>query len=254
MTTTPRKRKPLEIDGNLPPLKRGELKQRLVLDFTELFGFTTPSMMQSIIDTDERDYARRLERAGLINRIPVGTIIAGGKLCLLTPAGRLRATANRGEELPAFSLKHVPIGRLAHALAVQRSLLPNFLNGWTVRPERLLDFTPGQKRPDALLVTPSGLRVAAEIELTEKGGEALEKSLSLLVEGARRGRWDHVCFWSPSASIIEKYKARLNNPLRRWHYLPGSNQWAPGEIWNEDFIPEYFSFELVDLPVDVCRG
>ncbi|MDQ2131566.1 MobC family replication-relaxation protein [Leclercia adecarboxylata] len=142
----------------------------------------------------------QLERDGMLrrHRFPIA-----GRVHLtvwgITPHGLAYAweSGEQYEDRPRFEPSKLVLARIPHQTEMQEARLKAEASGWTdwLRGERL-----GLRqaiRPDALAVSPKGLKVAIELERTIKTRQRYQVIMREHLMAVRAGRWQVVVYISP---------------------------------------------------------
>lgn len=101
------------------------------------------------------------------------------------------------EDRPRFEPSRITLSRVPHQLDLQRARLAAEQAGWQdwQRGERLGMHPP--LRPDALVTTPKGARVAIEVERTIKTRQRYQQILAGHLEAMRAEHWLAVIYITP---------------------------------------------------------
>lgn len=101
------------------------------------------------------------------------------------------------ENRPRFEPSRLSLSRVPHQIDLQRARLAAEAAGWTdwQRGERL-GFNP-PIRPDAVVTTPKGVRVAIEVERTIKTRQRYQQILGSHLEAIRAQQWLGVIYVTP---------------------------------------------------------
>lgn len=154
----------------------------------------------------------RLEADGLLKRHTF-TGLGGGTVAIwgITSHGQAMAFNPLTEEpIPAyFEPSKVAEVTVKHALDLQRLrvLVESFgWHGW-VNGDRLSDLLKGGKRPDALVISPGGMKTAIEIERIIKTTKRYEQILASYLMALKAGQVQQVVWLTPTEDAALRLKA-----------------------------------------------
>ncbi|MDI3260279.1 MAG: hypothetical protein QJR02_11345 [Sinobacteraceae bacterium] len=191
-------------------MARSKAKRQMVLDWCATESFTSPAVVAVMLGISHRRGGKLLAdmaRDGLMVRDDFHG--EGSPVWGITTLGLGYANAPQvigreyepGRITPAFA---------RHELDVQLARVRAFAAGWTDwTPSRLLHGTGLKKVPDAIAVTPSGERVAVEIERSIKSLRRYREAIAAQLRDMRAGRYGRVIYVSPG------HAAALERTLRR---------------------------------------
>ena len=185
---------------------RQNAKRGLVLRFLREELWSTASVLGEVIGIRARQAVHRslqqLENAGLLRRhtytifghpLTIWGITAHGQACAFDPATEEPVSAY-------FEPSRVSGLTIAHAVALQKLRVAAERAGWKdwKNGDRLGAVRDG-KRPDAIAVSPEGIRTAIECERTMKTTKRYEVILAHYLQSLRRGQLARVVWLCPDA-------------------------------------------------------
>lgn len=181
-------------------------KRRRVLAFLRTETWTTPGVLSELIG--DRSSASRLvsslERDGLV---VVESLPFGRKAVGITPTGQAEAAAVTGKPPGrAFERGRVPVSTLDHRLNLQRLRISLARAGWSgwVYPDRQPVAQKSRKdthRPDAVVTTPGGVRVALEVERTVKTAKRYRFVIGRHLAQISAGMYTYVIYACPTPAM-----------------------------------------------------
>lgn len=142
----------------------------------------------------------QLERDGMVRRhlFPIAGRVTK-TIWGITPHGLAHAWSDdeQYEDRPRFEPSKLVLARVPHQLDMQEARLKAEASGWGewVRGERL-GFKP-TIRPDAMTVSPKGLKVAVELERTIKTKLRYQVIIREHLRAIRTGQWQVVVYITP---------------------------------------------------------
>lgn len=192
--------------------KAGE-KRAALLGFLRDETWSVADVLSLIAGLSSRQATHKtlmqLERDELIKRhsLPIA-----GRVSLtvwgITPHGLAMSWTDgeKYEERPYFEPSRLNISRVPHQIDLQQARITAESAGWAdwVRGERL-GFKP-LIRPDALVTSPKGTRVAIEVERTIKTRKRYQVVIRDHLTQIRQGEWQAVFYLTPDGMA-----ARLKN-------------------------------------------
>lgn len=195
--------------------KRSEDKRRLILRFLRSEIYSTPAVLSKLIQTtDPRTIRRtlaRLEEAGEVVRDQILTGWRTVHLVGITTHGQAAAwRPDAGEELPDRYYQRGKAGltQLEHKLDLQRIRIDLGRAGWkrwqsadAIEPSQKVALNKSYKRPDALIVAPSGKRVAIECERSVKNPGRYKQIVGSHLTSIKQGKFDAVIWAAPTEQI-----------------------------------------------------
>lgn len=240
-------RKILAKTGKSPQQLAEENKLK-VINWIYLWGYTTPSIVQSLLNRTSAGYAKRLAETGSLN----ATKSASG-----TPA-KFFTLSRQGLELaeyytikqfryPEVDPQKVDQRLIRHNLISQIATV-NLLNAEAIQgyeTERMFSMNgdqPNIKRPDVVWHLKNGLWVAVEIELSGKWDRDLDKFIfeiiqALKSDGNNIAKLDRFAIVSDSPALQQRYSEAMqpNVSLKIWQ----KNNRQHWEIKETIQIPEW---------------
>ena len=190
---------------NIPRMARAQIdarakaKETLVLDFLASGEvWTTAPILQVLLGLSARrvySLTERMERDQLLKSARVEGF---GKLSTawgITPTG-IAFSEKAAPDCPRFESLPSP-QFMQHHLDTQRSRLQAEAAGWTWEAGKLLYSKGWNKVPDALAISPSGERVAVEIERTIKTPLRYQQIIPQALRDIKAGHYVRVQYLSP---------------------------------------------------------
>ncbi|OZB58971.1 MAG: hypothetical protein B7X31_13145 [Thiomonas sp. 13-66-29] len=203
---------------------RAQEKRHLLLRFLREEIYTTPKVAGMVMGVGERAARQTLaplEAAGLIKRWPIQLFegLQSINIVGITTLGQAHAFDPATEKVidRQFDPARFSVLFLQHTLDIQRLRIEATASGqvkqW-VNGDRLAAIKAGEKKPDAVLLTASGLRIAIEAERSIKS----PKRYAAIVEGhltaMHQGKWQRVVWVFPDAHTMERVKAMVEGVTR----------------------------------------
>lgn len=203
---------------------RAKEKRRALLRFLREELYTTPKVAGLVMGVGSRATRQTLtpmEEAGLIKRHTL-QLMPGMPLVIvgITPIGQAYAFDPEAGETAyerAFEPSRFSLLFLMHTLDVQtlriQAVNTGLVKQW-VNSDRLAAIKAGEKKPDAVCLTASGLRVAVEVERTVKS----PKRYAAIVEGhltaMHQSKWQRVVWACPDAETTARIQAQVRSVSR----------------------------------------
>jgi hypothetical protein len=192
---------------------RQNAKRGLVLRFLREELWSTASVLGEVMGIRARQAVHRslqqLENAGLLRRhtytifgrpLTIWGITAHGQACAFDPATEEPFSAY-------FEPSRVSELTLAHAIDVQKLRVVAERAGWKdwTNGDRLGAIRDG-KRPDAIAVSPEGVRTAIECERTMKTTKRYEVILAQYLQSLRREELARVVWLCPDTDMAARLR------------------------------------------------
>ena len=211
------------------PRQIGEESRLKVIQFIYQFGYTSAGMVQLLLNRTAAGYAQKLARQGWL----VATkTISGNPVSIFTLSERGLQEAERHSpalyRYPETDPYRVNQQQIRHYLLAQQSTI-NAINAGVIKgfeTERMIDQAgdkPGVKKPDAVWIGKTGLRIAVEIELSAKWARDLDDFVASIARALQSSNdpsaaYHRFAIISDSKAIIERYRAAVapNQPLAIW--------------------------------------
>ncbi|MET0013038.1 MAG: MobC family replication-relaxation protein [Sedimenticola sp.] len=193
---------------------RRKEKTQFALAFLLEETFTTAENMGLVMGIKSRQGVSKalsqLENAGLVRKVDVPLL---GQRCIrlygITPhgVGMAQIDSDAWRDRPSFEPSRVYVSTLQHRIDTQKLRLQAEAAGWSnwIPGERLGKFTRGDKRPDAIAVSPTGITTAIEVERTIKSKRRYEEIIShylQLIKGGEMGI-NRVVYLSPAGMSLK---------------------------------------------------
>lgn len=202
------------------PRKLGEESRLKVIEWIYRWGYTTSTVIQSLLARTTGGYAKKLVRQGWLS----ATKTASGTPTVfytLTAQGVQEAERNAKElyRYPELDPYKVNQSQIRHYLIAQMATM-NGLNAGLIteyKTERMFDQEgdkAGLKRPDVVWHSQAGLIIAAEIELSAKWARDLDEFIlgitrALESNGSVPATYNRFAIISDSLAIIDRYRAAM---------------------------------------------
>lgn len=192
-------------------------KRRIILRFLREEIWTTAELVAALLGFATRAPAyqtlKAMERDGLL-RSHAAALVYGRTLTLwgLTPHGLAFAFDDDEplQEVSIFQPSRVSVSQMSHKIELQRLHIEALKEGWTSWVDgHNLNMGKGEKTPDAVAVTPSGVRVAIELERTVKSAK---RYYDIVVSHTLRRKaygWQEVRYYCPDESIRRRVEQRI---------------------------------------------
>jgi hypothetical protein len=178
-------------------------KRKIILRFLRKNYYTTAEITGLLIGISSRQGIHTtllaMERDDLLRRETVEANNRRWTLWGITPHGQAMAFDPINGEQPEskyFEAGRVGLTVLAHTLDLQRLGILAERAGWVdwQLGDQLDKWQAGQSRPDALVTTSYGMRIALECERTIKTSKRYEVILSDRLQAIKRGEFSR-CLW-----------------------------------------------------------
>jgi hypothetical protein len=195
---------------------RSEQKVRAVLRFLRQEIWSAQDILGGVMGVESRAAAHknlaRMEDEGLLRRHKVMGL-GGGSITLwgITAHGQAMAFEPASEAPVAsyFEPNRVAEITIRHALDLQRLRLQAERAGWRnwINGDRLPELLKGGKRPDAMAISPFGLKTAIEIERTIKTSKRYEQILASYLMSLKSEQVHQVVWLSPTEDLALRLRA-----------------------------------------------
>lgn len=213
------------ISNPVERIARASEKRRSLLRFLRDEVYTTPAVAALLMGCGERaarQTVASLEADGLVKRHEVKLMpdLPPVVLIGITDHGQGMAfDVDKGEEPSArtFEPGKYNLVYLSHALDIQRLRIYAERSGIVKRwlPGEMLGAgKKGAKRPDAVILTTSGKRVAVEVERSIKNRKRYLSVLQGHLEAIAPGKWNKAVWACPSAEIAARVEALVKSARR----------------------------------------
>lgn len=199
--------------------KRQAEKQYLVLRFLRQHLWSTQLILQAILKLQSRQATHKslcqMEQAGLVKSHIFSAL--GGKLTLwgITAHGQAVAFNPEHEELFSryFEPSRISEQIIRHQLDLQMLRIKSEALGWAnwLDGDRLGNLENDSKRPDAIVLNKSGLKVAIECERTFKTTKRYEQILLSYLRLLKKGIIHEVVWVSPSDDFSYRLKVLITS-------------------------------------------
>ncbi|MGE0073439.1 MAG: hypothetical protein AB7S55_10330 [Thiomonas sp.] len=205
---------------NIPRMSRAQInaraqaKEKIVLDFLASGEvWTTEPILCRLLSLSARRVQvllTRMARDGLVKSEKVEGFGRLRRAWGITPTG-IAFSENAAPDCPRFeSLPSLQF--MQHHLDTQRARLQAEAAGWAWKAGKLLYNTGLLKVPDALATSPTGERIAVEIERTIKTPLRYQQIIPQALRDIKSGRYDRVQYISPQnrADAVERALRRVS--------------------------------------------
>lgn len=213
--------------GGLTPRAKGIENERIVVDWVYRWQYSSAALIQARLGKQASGWAALAVKRKLLYSIENESGLPS-KLFFLAPRGLELAQCHAAQLLDYDDNDSSRI----NMLLVRHNLLTQSLTLNALKKHQISDFvTENQlwvadrrliKRPDAVWVLPSGVRLALEVELTAKWGRRLDEFVGAIVDALERDEasrpFDQVLIATYSKAICERYRLAfsLGAPLKEW--------------------------------------
>jgi len=191
-------------------------KRTQVLRFLRQEIWSCQEILGAVMGVESRTAAHknlaRMEEEGLLRRHKVEGL-GGGSITLwgITSHGQALAFDPVSETPVAsyFEPNRVAEITIRHALDLQRLRVQGERAGWKdwINGDRLPELLRGGKRPDAVAMSPTGLRTAIEIERTIKTSKRYEQILASYLMSLKAEQVDQVVWLLPTDDFAVRLRA-----------------------------------------------
>lgn len=205
--------------------QRAEQKRHALLRFLRDELYTTPEVAGLVMACGERAARATIaamEKQGLVKRFDVKlmpqlppVVIVG-----ITSHGQGMAFDVDAGESPVwrtFQPGRFDVKTLQHTTDIQRLRIAAMSTGcvqkW-IPAERLAKLVKGIKKPDAILLTTAGQRIALEVERTQKNRQRYEQFMSGHLQAMHQNKWQKVIVASPTADFSKRLAATIRSVKR----------------------------------------
>lgn len=196
--------------------QRAQQKLTQVLRFLRQEVWSSQDILGVVMGVTSRTAAHknlaRMEAEGLLRRHKVEGL-GGGSVTLwgITSHGQAMAFDPLSEAPVASYFEPGKVAEITirHALDLQRLRLQGEHAGWTdwVNGDRLSELLKGAKRPDAIAVSPAGLKTAIEVERTIKTSKRYEQILASYLMSLKAEQVNQVIWLTPTQDMAARLRA-----------------------------------------------
>ncbi len=198
---------------------RAAEKRRLLLRFLREELYTTPKVAGMVMGVGERAARQTLaplEAAGLIKRWPIQIFEGLQTITIvgITTMGQVHAFDPATEKVidRAFDPARFSVMFLQHTLDIQRLRIEATATGqvkqW-VNGDRLAAIKAGEKKPDAVCLTASGVRIAIEAERSIKSPKRYQAIVEGHLTAMHQGKWQRVVWTFPDTHTMERVESMI---------------------------------------------
>ena len=190
-------------------------KRQILLRFLRRNYFTTADTASLLLGISSRQGVHTtlvaMERDDLLRR---ETVEAHGRrwtLWGITPHGQAFAFNPASGEQPEsryFEMGRVGLTVLGHTIDLQRLCILAEYAGWTEWQygDQVSQWQAGQSRPDAIAVSPKGIRCALECERTIKTAKRYERILADRLQAIKRGAFSRCVWLCPTRELSHRLR------------------------------------------------
>lgn len=204
---------------------RAHEKRRALLRFLREEVYTAPEVAALVMRCQERAARQTIasmEKEGLVKRHDVKLMprLPPVRIVAITSHGQGMAfDVNKGEEPSdrVFEVGRYNMVYLSHTLAIQQLRVHAEQSGVVKRwlPGEMLGAgKKGAKRPDAVVLTSSGKRVAVEIERSIKNRKRYLAILQGHLESIAQGKWNKAVWACPSSEVAARVEVLVKSARR----------------------------------------
>ncbi|MCA3024851.1 MAG: replication-relaxation family protein [Rhodocyclaceae bacterium] len=211
------------MNGLLLPAQRqarAEKKLRAVLRWLRDETWSTPEVLGTVMQLNSRQATykslRKLESEGYIASTEMQIFKKKTQLIFGITSHGLAHAFDLNEPLenrPVFEPSRVALTTLQHEIDIQLLRVRAECAGWTqwMPGTRLGASRPGEKRPDAVALSPNQQVVAIEVERTAKTKKRYEALLSQYFQAAARGKYHLIVWVSPTEDFCGRLKRLIGS-------------------------------------------
>lgn len=230
--------------GGLAPRAKGIENERVVVDWLYRWHYTSAALIQARLCKQASGWAALAVKRKLLRSIE-NESGSPSKLFLLADRGLELAECYATQLLEHEGNDHCRV----NMSLVRHNLLTQSLTSNALAKRHIVDFLSEHqlwvadrrlaKRPDAVWVMKSGVRLAIEVELSAKWGRRLDEFVGAIVGALARDndhrQFDQVLIATYSKAICERYRAAFaaGAPLRTW-LKDARGHWA---VQRQDEVP-----------------
>lgn len=190
-------------------------KQRIILEFLLQEVWTTAQLISELLGYSSPAAAYRTLNAMVRERLLLAHTLKlefGRPVTLwgLTSYGLAMAQGKDDRGGVPFQPSRISMMQLNHRLDIQRLHVAAIRSGWQGWTDgNRLPFGKGEKKPDAVAVTPSGRSVAVEVERTVKSDRRYYDIVVNYITIRQKFGWDGICYFCPTEAIRERVESRI---------------------------------------------
>jgi len=198
-----------------------EKREKVVLWLAK-FGFSSRDLLSKMLGVNVEGqgvFFKKLVESGVTKEEYVpGT---RKRIVTLTPDGIQQARIYN-PELEVKVLRKFPLHTLIHSYSIQTFLttqkgVQEFFSESELAKKKFI------RRPDLLIVNASGVRIAVEVELTQKDVNRIYFNFYGHVQDWQKEKIDHVIYLFSSANVLSKYEELyLKNPWPKFTTADGN--------------------------------
>jgi hypothetical protein len=232
------------------PRERGEQKVTEALVWIYRWGWSSPSIIDSLCSTARRGLTRRMVKRGLIvsTRTESGGALKSipNYILTLTKAGLVEEERNHNEQVKyIIDPLRIDQGKLRHDFLCQKitqdALHAGKIKEFKTEKEMSSASAKDVKQPDILWIFADGMRSAIEMELSGKWERDLDDFVRRLVLSLRStdetpAKFDTAVITSDAPKIIDRYATQINKIAKYNKWVKNArNYWV---VENSYPIPE----------------
>jgi len=196
--------------------KRYQEKVDFVIQWLLEFGSSTPSLLCRAMELERRNQGHfflSLKKSGLVKTLKNPLI--GEEIYLLSAEGKMRGGyLSEKAEKYWFSPSKIVMSTTIHSFSIQRVLADRYSTSlpFKFQSERFIEHIHQAKRPDAL-VDDDGVRVALEVELTQKSSGRIYLGFRDHLNALKEGVYEKVLYVFPTEALKKAYLKRFDASL-----------------------------------------
>jgi hypothetical protein len=240
------------------PRARNESNLATVSGFVYRVGYSTPALLQSLIEVQTTGWFSAAIKRGDFQKVKTGVGKPPFVITLTDSTLRLAEYhASRLSAYPEIDFARINQSLIRHNLFVQEVTLRAMAGGsiaeFLTEREISEGDERGSKRPDAVWILKTGIRMAIEVELTAKWSRHLDDFVFGVVAALERtngqSKYDRFLVVTDSQAILNRYSESFatGQPLNTWK-KDARGQWT---IVKKERVPawasERVSFRLVEV-------
>ena len=236
----------------LSPTIIGKLNRLKVIDLIYKWGYTSPTIVQILLEITKGGYLPKLTDQGLLKKIRLEAIGADIPqfIYILTNMGLAEAERHANGLIEYVELNGIKQNLVRHNLLVQATTI-NAMHQGVIDDyfsERMLATQDvlGQKRVDAVWIK-AGIKIGVEMELTKKWERDLDDFVLKTITAISDGKYSQFIIFSDSEAIIKGYTEAIKPgvPLRVWQKNEKGLWRVEKTITVPDWLLNKVSFQLL---------
>lgn len=224
-------------------------KRRKVILWVAKFGFSTRELLSKMLGVSNTGQAAFFKRLA-DDEITKEAYISGTRkrVVTLTSEGVKQARIYE-PALSVKSFKKFPLHTLIHGYTIQSFLISQkgvrcFFSEAELATQTFV------RRPDLIIINESGIKIAIEVELTQKDVNRIYYNFGGHVQDWQKEKFSHVIYLFSSASVCQHYEDLYNkNPWPKFfsstgnvRHISRSGSYDPSHVHNHGLI-HFHQFE-----------